>query len=115
MPNRTRSKAFVRSRDAGLEDGYLGEIRLTWADRERGRGPAGRAIRAGQHVCSQDLRTDPDFEPWREAALRRGYAACISLPLTVDDEVFGALTIYSGRRTPLAHRMCRCFRNWPTT
>ena len=82
---------------AGCVDGYLNEIRLTWADRERGRGPAGRAIRAGHHVIFQDLRTDPDFEPWRAAALRRGYAACISLPLTVNDETFGALTIYSGR------------------
>ena len=82
---------------AGRGDGYLNEIRLTWADRERGRGPAGRAIRAGHHAIFQDLRTDPDFEPWRAAALRRGYAACISLPLMVNDETFGALTIYSGR------------------
>jgi PAS domain S-box-containing protein len=82
---------------AGFMDGYLDEIRLSWADHERGRGPAGRAIRAGHHVIFQDLRTDPDFEPWRAAALRRGYAACISLPLTVDDRAFGALTIYSGR------------------
>ena len=82
---------------AGSWDGYLNEIRLTWADREQGRGPAGRAIRAGRRVIFDDLRNDPDFEPWREAALRRGYAACISLPLTVNDENFGALTIYSGR------------------
>lgn len=82
---------------AGFEDGYLNEIRLTWADRERGRGPAGRAIRAGHQVIFDDLRNDPDFEPWREAALLRGYAACISLPLTVNDENFGALTIYSRR------------------
>ena len=82
---------------AGFEDGYLNEIRLTWPDRERGRGPAGRAIRAGRHVIFDDLRNDPDFEPWREAALRRGYAACISLPLTVNGENFGAITIYSGR------------------
>jgi PAS domain S-box-containing protein len=82
---------------AGFGDGYLNETRLTWADREHGRGPAGRAIRAGHHVIFDDLRNDPDFEPWREAALRRGYAACISLPLTVNDENFGALTIYSGR------------------
>ncbi len=82
---------------AGSGDGYLNEIRLTWADREHGRGPAGRAIRAGHHVIFDDLRNDPDFEPWREAALRRGYAACISLPLTVNDAKLGALTIYSGR------------------
>ena len=82
---------------AGFEDGHLNEIRLTWADRQRGRGPAGRAIRAGRHVIFDDLRNDPDFEPWREAALRRGYAACISLPLTVNGENFGAITIYSGR------------------
>ena len=82
---------------AGFVDGYLDSLRLTWADRERGRGPVGRAIRDGQRVIFQDLRTDPDFEPWRAAALRRGYAACLSLPLTVDDKTFGTLTIYSGR------------------
>jgi PAS domain S-box-containing protein len=82
---------------AGFVDGYLDKIPLTWADREHGCGPAGRAIRTGRRVIFEDLRTDPDFEPWRAAALRRGYAACISLPLTVDDKTFGALTIYSGR------------------
>jgi PAS domain S-box-containing protein len=82
---------------AGFVDGYLDGLRLTWADRENGRGPTGKAIRGGQPSIFHDLRTDPDFEPWRKEAMRRGYAACISLPLMVDDNNFGALTIYSGR------------------
>lgn len=82
---------------AGFVDGYLDEIRLTWSEGEHGRGPAGRAIRTGRPVIFDDLRSDPDFAPWREAALRRGYAACIALPLTGDDRTFGVLTIYSGR------------------
>ncbi|MGA8171149.1 MAG: PAS domain S-box protein, partial [Methylocystis sp.] len=81
----------------GHEDGYLDRLRLTWADREHGRGPAGAAIRTGQPAIFNDIRTDRDFLPWREAALRRGYAACISLPLKTNDQTIGALTIYSGR------------------
>jgi PAS domain S-box-containing protein len=82
---------------AGREDGYLDTLRLTWADREYGRGPAGAAIRTGQPAMVQDIRTDPNFSPWREAALCRGYAACISLPLAASDKTFGVLNIYSGR------------------
>ncbi len=35
------------------------------------------------------------FEPWREAALQRGYAAVIALPLRVAGAAFGVLAIYS--------------------
>ena len=82
---------------AGFEDGYLDTLRFSWADSEYGRGPVGTAIRTGQPAIFHDIRTDPNFSPWREEALRRGYAACISLPLTANDKTFGALAIYSGR------------------
>jgi PAS domain S-box-containing protein len=39
------------------------------------------------------VRADPDFAPWREEALRRGYAACIALPLSADGVAIGALTV----------------------
>ncbi|MEJ2635594.1 MAG: PAS domain S-box protein [Calditrichia bacterium] len=79
----------------GFESGYLETLRLTWADSERGRGPAGTSIRTGQPVISQNLLVDPNFAPWREAALRRGFAATISLPLFLNDEVLGNLNIYA--------------------
>ncbi len=79
----------------GFEDGYLDAVRITWDDSPTGRGPAGTAIRTGQPAICQNLLTDPSFAPWREEAIRRGYAAAIALPLSNETGVFGVLTLYA--------------------
>jgi len=80
---------------AGVETGYLEQAELSWADTERGRGPGGRAIRCGE-ASSQDFTTAPSSNPWRDAALRRGYRTGIALPLKdKTGNAFGALSIYS--------------------
>ncbi len=81
---------------AGFEDGYLGTINITWADTERGRGPTGTAIRTGQPVLARNIPTDPAFAPWRTAAIQRGYASSIALPLLNEGRCLGALMIYAG-------------------
>ena len=43
----------------------------------------------------RNLATDPAFAPWRDEALRRGYASSIGIPLVVNDQAQGALTIYA--------------------
>ena len=48
---------------------YLDSLKLTWADKERGRGPTGTAIRTGQPVASQEILSDPHFLPWRDARI----------------------------------------------
>jgi PAS domain S-box-containing protein/putative nucleotidyltransferase with HDIG domain len=80
---------------AGYEEGYLETLDIAWADGERGRGPIGRAIRTGRPSIARKILTDPDFEPWRKEAVKRGYASFISLPLFANDRCFGALNIYS--------------------
>ncbi|HLY97372.1 MAG TPA: PAS domain-containing protein, partial [Sideroxyarcus sp.] len=81
---------------AGVEEGYIGQAKLTWADTERGRGPSGMAIRSGESVSIQDFTTDPQATPWRDAALRRGYRSSISLPLKDENaKIFGIFNIYS--------------------
>jgi len=81
---------------AGVEDGYLVDAGITWADSERGRGPSGIAIRTGKTDCVQDFATEPKAAPWREKALQRGYRSSIALPLKDEaDNPFGILTIYS--------------------
>jgi PAS domain S-box-containing protein len=79
----------------GLEEGYLRTARMTWADTERGRGPTGTAIRTGRLVIGRNIQTDPRFAPWREEALKRGYVSGIALPILLNEEVLGALTIYA--------------------
>jgi PAS domain S-box-containing protein len=80
---------------AGFENGYLDTAGITWADAERGHGPTGKAIRTGQAVIVRMFSTDPTLGPWREAALRRGYAASAALPIKHEKSLLGALTVYS--------------------
>jgi signal transduction histidine kinase/CheY-like chemotaxis protein/ligand-binding sensor domain-containing protein len=79
----------------GSEDGYLDSVRVSWADTERGRGPTGTAIRTGNACLIRNVDSDAIFSPWREAAIRRGYASVIALPLKSDGQTFGALSIYA--------------------
>jgi sigma-B regulation protein RsbU (phosphoserine phosphatase) len=80
---------------AGLDEGYLKSVGVTWADTDRGRGPVGTCMRTGQTQVVQDTATDPEFAPWRAEALKRGYASVVAIPLVVDTKPFGALTIYA--------------------
>jgi PAS domain S-box-containing protein len=80
---------------AGLEAGYLEALRVTWADSERGRGPTGTAIRTRRPALCRDMLSDPNFAPWRDEALRRGYASSVVLPLIAEGKAIGAINIYS--------------------
>lgn len=81
---------------AGVDNGYLAAANITWADTERGHGPAGIAIRTGKSSCIQDFAVDANAAPWRNNALERGYSSCIALPLKDDKAfTFGVVIIYS--------------------
>jgi len=82
---------------AGFTDDYIDSIQIRWDDSEYGRGPTGTAIRTGQLALCNNMSTDPNFKPWREKALKRGFASSIVLPLKSEGEVFGAISIYSNQ------------------
>jgi len=82
----------------GYEDGYLETTNITWADwadSERGHGPTGLAIRTGRASIARNILTNPEFEPWRAEAVKRGYASSAAIPLSADGRVFGTLNIYA--------------------
>ncbi|MBU1235491.1 MAG: PAS domain S-box protein [Gammaproteobacteria bacterium] len=82
---------------AGMSEDYFAGAKLTWADRDLGRGPIGTAIRTGSIVEIPDIATDPRMLPWRERALARGYRSGVAFPLKDDRQnVLGGLLIYSG-------------------
>jgi PAS domain S-box-containing protein len=89
------AKTVTAMAQAGVDEGYLAQVRITWADVPQGRGPVGTSIRTGQTQIVTDVSADPAFAPWRVEALRRGYASVIAIPLAVGTETFGALTIYA--------------------
>jgi len=80
---------------AGIDDGYVDFLCLSWADTERGRGPCGYAIREGRPAVARNIDSDPQFVLWRDEALQRGFASAIALPLRIREVVLGNLGIYS--------------------
>ncbi|MDH7559361.1 MAG: PAS domain S-box protein [bacterium] len=95
VAERDRTKRVRPVAQAGYEEGYLEGLRLTWADRPRGQGAAGTAIRSGKPVVCTNIATDPRFAPWRKEALRRGYGSSAAIPILVQGQVFGALNVYA--------------------
>jgi PAS domain S-box-containing protein len=85
-------KPIARS---GYEDGYLESIRISCLDEPEGRGPTGTAIRTGKASVAQDILNNPLKAVWHEPARQRGYNSSIALPLYFEQQVMGALTIYS--------------------
>ena len=92
------AKSVRHVASAGNHEDYLETLKLTWADAERGHGPVGTAIRTGQPSVGWDIAKDARMAPWRDEALRHGFASSISLPLLYDGRAFGALTLYSSLR-----------------
>ncbi|MFC7176304.1 GAF domain-containing protein [Halosegnis marinus] len=80
-------------------DEYLADVTVSAApDEDRGRGPAGRALRTGEVHISRDIETDADFAPWRDHARERGVRSAAAVPVGTDGAEYGVLNLYSTRR-----------------
>jgi signal transduction protein with GAF and PtsI domain len=80
---------------AGYDKGYLDSADLRWDDSPAGNGPTGQAIRTGEPSVMRDIAIAPEFQVWREEALKREYRSCAALPLRFKGDVLGALTVYA--------------------
>jgi diguanylate cyclase (GGDEF)-like protein len=90
---RDPDKTLTPMAHAGFATGYFEDTSFSWADDERGRGASGSAVRTGKRVVGRNILTNPGSAPWREQALKCGYAAISAFPLIVEGEVIGNLTI----------------------
>src|SRR5690606_27786470 len=89
-----RSVVAVASSEAHRS--YLDETTVTWGDEPTGQGPAGTCLRTATTQLVEDFASDPDYSPWRDAALGHGFRSGISLPVLTDGELHGALMVYAG-------------------
>jgi PAS domain S-box-containing protein len=87
---------------SGFEEDYLRTLNITCDNTEHGQGPTGTVIRTGKPSICKNMQIDPKFKPWREEAIKRGYASSIVLPIFLNDQVIGALTIYSTETNPFS-------------
>src|SRR5659263_37090 len=79
----------------GYEEGYLDVITITWDETDTGQGPTGTAIRTGQPAHARNIVSDPAYAPWRDEALKHGYASSLALPMIITSHTLGALNIYA--------------------
>jgi PAS domain S-box-containing protein len=87
---------------AGVEEGYLEEI-VSMRD-ETPKGLGQRALETGEVRVVQSVPEDEDFEPWREAALERGYQSAAAIPVRYRETVYGVLCVYADRANAFDER-----------
>lgn len=82
---------------AGPARDYAKGIEVSWADTERGRGPAGTAVRENRPFAVHSVAASSRFAPWREQAVQHGFEAVLGLPVSVAGSVWGVLCLYSSQ------------------
>jgi CheY-like chemotaxis protein len=88
----------------GHEAGFLKNLQISWdAEQPIGQGPVGTAIRSGTTQINQDVASNPNMAPWREAALQLGFQSSVTLPLLIGQQVLGTLTLYSAKPQNFDH------------
>jgi HAMP domain-containing protein len=80
---------------AGYQNGGLNAVSEYWT--ETACSAASRAIRNRRSAIISDIFGDPLFAPLQAEATRHGYASIIALPLSVNQQPLGALTLHAGK------------------
>jgi len=83
---------------------YLESVTVTVDTSESGQGPGGTAYRSGEVQVIENVRADPAFEPWREAALDHGFESVAVVPLTHGSTTHGILALYTDRTDAFGER-----------
>ena len=99
----------------GYEDGYLDTVTVTWDDTPTGRGRSARPSARDGPVVFNDTANNPDFKPWRDAALKRGYRSLMAVPIMTGKRVYGALAVYSDHVDIFGDEEACSWRTWPKT
>ncbi|MBN1572768.1 MAG: PAS domain S-box protein [Deltaproteobacteria bacterium] len=79
----------------GFDNGYLDNITITWDGDVTAKGPTGTAIKTKKTCVFNDLMNNPDYDPWKEEAEKRGYKSAVSVPFVYQDTLYGTLNVYA--------------------
>ena len=77
---------------------YLDGLVVSTGGGPYGRGPTGTASRTGRTVVVDDVARDDDYSPWSDRALARGFRSSASVPVLVDGQIDGVLTVFAAER-----------------
>lgn len=82
---------------------YVMNIDISWSEHvSQGQGPAGRTIRSGKPVVSEDFVHDPAFAPWVKNAIKYGLYGVVCLPLNDKTHTFGLFSLFLNEPRPIA-------------
>jgi len=79
----------------GYVDGYLDDFHIPTDPVAKGCGPVGTAFREEKYYYSNDVVHDSFMEPWRDAAVRRGYLAVAAFPFALHTKNAGIIAVYA--------------------
>ncbi len=82
---------------SGPQRAFLGQSALATVDASQpeGRGPVGTVIRENKKYVCNDYSVDPRTDPWKDVAARYEFKSGAFFPITIDDQVIGALCLYA--------------------
>jgi len=80
----------------GEDNEYLSNIKISLDESlPEGRGPTAQAFISGKIIINPDSRINPQFLPWKEKALEKGYLSSCAIPLKKGDQIVAVLNLYS--------------------
>lgn len=100
---------------AGSAKAYTDGLRVSWAPGPLGDGPAGRAARERHPVVNNHASTDPRFMPWRTRADCYGIASSLGMPLILDEQAVGVMSIYSATADAFGQEEVDLFQEFAAT
>jgi diguanylate cyclase (GGDEF)-like protein/PAS domain S-box-containing protein len=89
-----KREEIIPAASSGVDQGWLGIIRLSIRAQSDRLGMAGRAIRERSPVVSNDLLAD-ERALFRKESAERGYRSLAMIPLIVHGEAFGVLGLHA--------------------
>lgn len=79
---------------AGVDAGYLDDVRIYADLRPEGCGPCGTCIRTGRPAVVNDLLQAEQMQPWQQAARTFNLRSAAAFPIRLEGQVQGALSVY---------------------
>jgi two-component system cell cycle sensor histidine kinase/response regulator CckA len=79
----------------GQELAEVQRVEVYADDRAVGRGPTGMAFLTRRPYISNDLVNDPATLPWKKDLERSGFRSSAALPVRINSEVCGTISVYS--------------------
>ncbi|NRT12755.1 PAS domain S-box protein [Flavobacterium sp. 14A] len=83
----------------GVDEGYLEILSDVFEKNENIiSGPVWTAINTNEYVVCNDIENDSMMQPWKKAALSRGFLSMVAVPITKFGQVVGSFNFYSNEK-----------------